>query len=152
MRTRAQNRKHEDSASVSVCCFIIACISAFMCVVWREMQVVTWQISPETFHASREGGGISQEDTMAWLRLVGSLKLQVSFTEYHLFHKALLQTRPTILRSLVNEATPYRCTQHKHTHTHAHTHTHTHTHLHTHAHTHHAHPHAHALSHISHPF
>jgi len=109
VRARAKNRKYEDSASVSVYCFIIACISAFMCVVWREVQVVTWQISPETFHASREGGGITQEDTMAWLRLVGSLKLQVSFTEYRLFYRALLQTRPTILRSLLTEATPYRC-------------------------------------------
>jgi len=31
---------------------------------------------------------------MGWLRLVGSLKLQVSFAEYHLFYRALLQKRP----------------------------------------------------------
>ena len=29
-------------------------------------------------------------DRMRWLRLVGSLKLQVSFAEYHLFYRALL--------------------------------------------------------------
>jgi len=45
---------------------------------------------------------------MGWLRLVGSLKLQVSFAEYSLFYRALLQMRPVILRSLLIEATPYR--------------------------------------------
>ena len=44
---------------------------------------------------------------MGWLRLVGSLKLQVSFAEYSLFYRALLQERPIILRSLLIEATPY---------------------------------------------
>jgi len=42
-----------------------------------------------------------------WLRLVGSLKLQVSFAENRLFYRALLQKRPIILRSLLIEATPY---------------------------------------------
>ena len=31
---------------------------------------------------------------MGWLRLVGSIKLQVSFVEYRLFHRALLHKRP----------------------------------------------------------
>ena len=44
---------------------------------------------------------------MGWLRLVGSLKLQVSFAEYSLFYRALLQKRPIILRSLLIKATPY---------------------------------------------
>ena len=43
---------------------------------------------------------------MGWLRLVGSLKLQVSFAEYSLFYRALLQKRPIILRSLIVGATP----------------------------------------------
>jgi len=43
---------------------------------------------------------------MGWLRLVGSLKPQVSFAEYRLFYRALLQTRPIILRSLPIVATP----------------------------------------------
>ena len=46
-------------------------------------------------------------ETMGWLRLVGSLKWQVSFAEYSLFYRALLQKRPTILRSLLIVATPY---------------------------------------------
>ena len=44
---------------------------------------------------------------MGWLRLVGSLKLQVSFAEYSLFSRALFQMRPIILRSLRIVATPY---------------------------------------------
>jgi len=31
---------------------------------------------------------------MGWLPLVGSLKLQVSLAEYHLFYRSLLQKRP----------------------------------------------------------
>ena len=44
---------------------------------------------------------------MGWLRLVGSLKLQVSFAEYRRFCRPLLQRRPIILRSLLIVATPY---------------------------------------------
>jgi len=43
---------------------------------------------------------------MGWLRLVGSLKLYVSFAEYSLFYRALLQKRPINLRSLLILATP----------------------------------------------
>jgi len=39
------------------------------------------------------------EPAMGWLRLVGCLKLHVSFAEYCLFHRAFLQKRPIILRS-----------------------------------------------------
>ena len=44
---------------------------------------------------------------MGWLRLVGSLKLHVSFAEYSPFYRALLRKRPIILRSLLIVATPY---------------------------------------------
>jgi len=50
---------------------------------------------------------LSKKKTMWWLQLVGSLKLQVSFAEYRLFHRALLHRRPIILRSLLHVATPY---------------------------------------------
>ena len=33
---------------------------------------------------------------MMWLRSVGSIKFQVSFAEYRLFYRALLQKRPKI--------------------------------------------------------
>jgi len=46
--------------------------------------------------------------TIGWLWLVGSLKLQVSFAEYSLFYRALLQKRPIFLGSLLIVATPYR--------------------------------------------
>ena len=44
---------------------------------------------------------------MGWLRLIGSWKWKVSFAEYHLFYRALLQKRPMILRSLLIVATTY---------------------------------------------
>ena len=44
---------------------------------------------------------------MGWLRSVGSIKLQVSFAEYRLFYRALLQKRPIILSILLTVATPY---------------------------------------------
>jgi len=44
---------------------------------------------------------------MGWLRSVGSIKLQVSFAEYRLFYRALLQKRPIILSILLTKATPY---------------------------------------------
>jgi len=43
---------------------------------------------------------------MGWLRLVGSLEVQVFFAEYSLFYRALLQKRPIILRRLLIVATP----------------------------------------------
>ena len=44
---------------------------------------------------------------IGWLRLVGSLKISVSFAEYSLFYRALLQKRPVFLGSLLVVATPY---------------------------------------------
>jgi len=43
---------------------------------------------------------------MGWIRLVGSLKFKVSFAEYSLFYRALVQKRSIILRSLLIVATP----------------------------------------------
>ena len=50
---------------------------------------------------------MSQGTCMGWLRSVGSIKLQVSFAEYRLFYRALLQKRPIILSILLTKATPY---------------------------------------------
>ena len=44
---------------------------------------------------------------MGWLRLSGSLELLVSFAEFSLFYRALLQKRPIILGSLLIVANPY---------------------------------------------
>ena len=43
---------------------------------------------------------------MGWLRLVGSLKLQVSFTKEPYKRDNVLQKRPIILRSLLIVTTP----------------------------------------------
>ena len=45
---------------------------------------------------------------MGWLRLVGSLKLYVSFAKELYKRDDILQKRPIILRSLLVVATPYR--------------------------------------------
>ena len=45
--------------------------------------------------------------TLGWIGLVGSIKLSVSYAEYRLFHRALLQKRPLILSILLAKATPY---------------------------------------------
>jgi len=43
---------------------------------------------------------------MGWLMSEGSMKLYVSFAEYCLFHRAILQKRPISLSILLSEATP----------------------------------------------
>ena len=50
---------------------------------------------------------MSESFHMGWLRLVGSINLQVSFAEYRLFYRVLLQKRPMILSILLTEATPH---------------------------------------------
>jgi len=55
----------------------------------------------------REQVCVRETTAMGCLRLVGALKFQVSFAEYTLFYRALLQKRPIILRSLLIVATPY---------------------------------------------
>jgi len=113
-----------------------------------------------------------------WLRLVGSLKLQVSIGECSVFSRALLQKRPMILRSLLIVAIQMwanrmslimrmsfsRTNTHAHTHTNTeispiigsrewvfHTHTHAHTRKHTNTHTH-THKYTHTHTHIhTHP-
>jgi len=79
---------------------------------------------------------------MGWLRLVGSLKLQVSFAKEPYKRDYVLHKRPIILRRLLIVATPYQegirnngVGRAVHTHAHTHTPTHIHTHTHTHAHT-----------------
>jgi len=48
----------------------------------------------------------AEERGMGWLRLVGSFKLLVSFAKEPYKRNNILQKRPTILRSLLLEATP----------------------------------------------
>ena len=46
-------------------------------------------------------------EAMGWLRLVGTLKLHVSFAKEPYTRDDILQKRPLILRSLIIVATPY---------------------------------------------
>jgi len=63
--------------------------------------------SNESYHIHEWAMSRMHSSRMGWLRLVASLKLQVSFAEYHLFYRALLQKRPIIVRSLQVVATLY---------------------------------------------
>jgi len=87
--------------SVAVCCSVlqrVAVCSIARPVARRSLQGVA-AISQKFLPSSNLL-------TMVWLRLVGSLKLLVSFAEYSLFYRALLQKRPIIFRSLLIIATP----------------------------------------------
>jgi len=59
----------------------------------------------QRFQMSRRS--VYQSTVMGWLRLVVSFKLSLSFVEYRLFYRVLLQKRPIILRSLLIVAIPY---------------------------------------------
>jgi len=50
---------------------------------------------------------VCMSGAMGWLRLVGSIKLYVSFAVYRLFYRDLLQKRPMIFSILLTDATPY---------------------------------------------
>ena len=54
------------------------------------------QYSAKETYNLKEPTSSAMSHTMGWLRLVGSLKLKVSFVENSLFYRALLQKRPTI--------------------------------------------------------
>jgi len=71
----------------------------------RKIQIQKWNIENTKNDLLCR---VSVREAMEWLRLVGSIKLQVSFAEYRLFHRALLQKRPIIFSMLLTEATPYQ--------------------------------------------
>jgi len=50
---------------------------------------------------------IGHSVSMGWRRSVASIKFKVSFADYRLFYRALLQKRPIILSILLTKATPY---------------------------------------------
>jgi len=67
---------------------------------------------------------------MGRLILEGPLKSQVSFAEYRLFYRSLLQKRPIIVRSLLVAATPYKQMHARTLYTSPHINTHRHAHIH----------------------
>ena len=78
----------------TVCDIWFICVCTFVCMylMWHMM------------HFTRISYAIS---LMGWLRLVGSIKLYVSFAEFSLFYRALWQKKPMIWSILRTVATPY---------------------------------------------
>jgi len=92
---------------VCVCLYVCVCVRVFVvCECERACEISDLSHVDQSCHSSCHMW-ISHVTLMGWLRLVGSLKLQVSFAEYSLFYRARLQKRPVILRSLLVVATPY---------------------------------------------
>ena len=79
------------------------CMHICMCVDYTCICVCRLHIFGET--PSAEGSGASML-SMGWLRLVGSLKLQVSFAKESYERDYILQKRPIMLRSLLIVTTP----------------------------------------------
>ena len=100
--------------SVRVCmCMLVRTIKILGLFCKRALDILQKRPVQSYTYTSKRG----QARCMWWLRLVGSLKLQVSFAEYRLFNRALLQKRPKNLRSLLIVATPYQCHIRRHTQT-----------------------------------
>jgi len=97
---KACDTHHLMLQCVAVCCSVLQCV-AVCCSV---LQCDAHHLMSAALCYHLVSAAVS---AMGWLQLVGSLKLQVSFAEYRLFYRALLQKRPIILRSLRIEATPY---------------------------------------------
>jgi len=109
--THTHTHTHYLWATSYICiyiCYVYIYIRQVQRCAWRKEPHDTWAV---TFcHAQRRdptGRRLPAlvGTTMGWLRLVGSLKLQVSFAEYSLLLRALLPKRPIILRSLLIVAT-----------------------------------------------
>jgi len=74
----------------------------------RERAQEIEQVSVHAFKRARERYFHIEISAMDWLRLVGSLKLQVSFAKEPYKRDNILQKRGIILRSLLLGATPYQ--------------------------------------------
>jgi len=104
---------------IAVCCITI---SRWLGIYWQDSRKVTFlthiyilvyiyiftdfsRILPEDAKSPRNCEIVP--GALGWLRLVGSIKLHVSFAGYSLFYMALLQKRPIILPMLLTEATSH---------------------------------------------
>ena len=106
--------------AVAVCCSVLQCVvvrcSVLQCLLSTHtvvaaccsaLQCDAASILLSTHTAVTVCSNALQWHTMGWLRLVGSIQLLVSFAEYCLFYRTLLQKRPIILSILLTKATPY---------------------------------------------
>jgi len=95
-------------APLSVCHYLFSCVTEliYVCdIIYSYTTAATSRTWPTTCFSRRRWSVISP--AVGWLRLVGSIKLQVSVAECCLFYRALLQKRPIILSILLIKATPY---------------------------------------------
>jgi len=72
----------------SVCCSVLQSVAVCVAVCCNLLRCVLQRGGSMSFC---RGFLSALVDGMGWLRLVGSLKLQISFSEYSLFYRALLQ-------------------------------------------------------------
>jgi len=87
---------------VFVCLWVSLCVCGCLCV--SVAHIMDMGVYNANFEQTMRGPLSSpllalqrtKQLCMGWLRSVGSLKLHVSFAEYRLFYRALLQKRPTI--------------------------------------------------------
>jgi len=82
--------------NLKVCVCVRTCIHTHMCVCECENERVCISPPPPRSQSELESNPAARNLGMGWLRLVGSLKSWVSFAEYSLFYRALLQKRPII--------------------------------------------------------
>ena len=92
---------------VAVCCSVLQCAAmccsvlqsvAVSCSVLRRVAVCdsVLQSVAAGLGKGKHESACGEGAVMGWLRLVGSIKLPVSFAEYSLFCRSLLQKRPII--------------------------------------------------------
>jgi len=76
--------------------------NAFFGEIHDDCRAPPWAVHGHENLRGRPAADLHADDGMGWLRLVGFLKLQVSFAEYRVFYRALSQKRPVIFRSLIH--------------------------------------------------
>jgi len=86
---------------------LVVCCSVSQCVAALELSQKGVFHTKEVLNSDPFPGPDLEFMNMGWLRLVGSLKLQVSFAKEPYKTDDILQKRPKILRSLLIVATPY---------------------------------------------
>jgi len=90
-------------ACVRACVYECAFAWEFVCVCTGHKYIHIFLL----FTNVCEYSAVSIQVSMGWLRLVGSLKLQVSFAKESYKRDDILQMRPIILRNLLIISTPY---------------------------------------------
>ena len=94
---------------VAVCCSVSQCVVLRMCTQSQpsDHDEERWSFAAAAAQFSVNIAQTSAQIQIGWLRLVGSLKLKVSFVKEPYKRDHILQKRPIILRSLHIVATPY---------------------------------------------